>query len=437
MRAALRLSWRLRRAERGEAALPGLLAVAGFAVTSAAVLVVLGGLGAFIGRGEAGIGGEYAPLYVGLAQAAAVLLVVPILTLGGVAARLVVARRDARLASLRLAGATSGQVTVVALAEQALQAAVGAVLGSVAYAILLLPLSLLEFQGRRLGLGELWVGPLTLVGVVTGVVVLASVSGVLGLARVLVTPLGVAARTTPARLSLVRVGLVALVVVVWIVGFQAVAQLGVGMMLGFVALIVVGVNVVGPYLVMLAGWIVARLARTPATLLAARRIVDDPNATWRSVSALALGILVAALSSVGGALSAGPQMTPADRTLGIDIGTGALVALAILMVVAATSTGVVQAARVYDQRPQYRALALSGAPTGLLHRARLREVTIPLGVTVALGAAFPVLILLPLSSYIGVGLIVRTVVAIAVACGLLIAAVVASAPLVRTAARVG
>lgn len=438
MIAALRLSWRLRRTERGEAALPGLLAVAGFAVTSAAVLVVLGGHGAFSGRHQAGTGGSYSEMYVALATVAAVLLIVPILTLGGVAARLVVARRDARLATLRLAGATNGQVTVIALAEQALQAATGAALGALAYGVLLLPLSRLTFQGRPFHLAELWVGPLTVAAVVGGVVALALVSGVLGLARVVVTPLGVAARTTPARLSLVRVVFVAVVVVVWMLGFRALMDLSTGVVLGVLALVVVGVNVVGPYFVMLAGRGVARLARTPATLLAARRIADDPRSTWRSVSALGLGILVAALSSVGEILFGASEDAGAEeRLLGADMGTGALVALAILMVVAATSTGVVQAARVYDQRPQYRALALAGAPVELLHRARLREVTIPLGVTLALGATFPLLVLLPLSDYIGVGLVLRTVAAIAVACGLLVAAVLASAPLVGSAARAG
>lgn len=435
MSPALRLAWRLRRLERAESALPGALAVAAFAVTTAAVLVTLGGLFTFTARGEAGVGGEYAPLYVGLAYVAVALLIVPILTLGGVAARLTVTRRDARLSALRLAGATSGQVTVMTLAEQAMQAAVGAVLGTLAYGLLLLPLSLIGFQGRPLRPAEMWVGPGVLALVLGGVVILAIASGVAGLGRVVVSPLGVAARTTPARLSVLRVGFALALLVVWILGFQLLGNLGMGAMLAVLAAVVLAVDVVGPYLVMLAGHVVARAARTPATLLAARRIIDDPKATWRSVGALGLGILVAALSSVGGIMAASAEAGTEDRMLGADIATGSLIALTILMVVSATSTGVVQAARVYDQRPAYRALALAGAPLHILHRARMREVTFPLAVTVVLGATFPVLILLPFSGAIGIGLLLRTVAAIAMACALLVAAVLASRPLVERAAR--
>ncbi|WP_040158634.1 FtsX-like permease family protein [Mobilicoccus massiliensis] len=430
------LAWRLARHERRDTALPTMLSITAFAVTTAAILVTLGGVGAFESRAvHSSAAGHLGQVYLVLAYTAAVLLVVPILTLGSVAVRLTVSRRDARLATLRLVGATNGQVTVMTLAEQAVQAAVGAVAGAALYGVLLVPLSSLSFQGRHLSVAELWVGPLELLLVMLGVIVLAVLAGVSGLARVVVGPLGVVARTTPARLSIVRVLVAAAVVAVWVLGFTALGEQGMGVALGFLALVVLMVNVVGPFLVMVAGHIVAWFARTPATLLAARRIVDDPKATWRSVSALALGILVAALSSVGPMIASGDASEAEIRVLGEDIGTGSLVALTILTVVAATSTGVVHAARVYDQRPQYRALAYAGAPLPLLHRARLREVTIPVLVTVALGATFPLLILLPLTALIGIGLVVRTVVAVAVACALLVAAVLASRTLVDAAAR--
>jgi len=439
--APVALTWRLARHERADSALPTLLAVTAFGVATTAVLVTLGGVGAFAARAEAaaaaGAAGanDMASLYVVLAAVAATLLVVPILTLGSVAARLTVSRRDARLATLRLVGATGGQVTVMTLLEQAVQAALGALFGVGLYGALLLPLSLLEFQGRRLSVAELWVGMGRLGLVVAGVVALAVLSGVVGLAKVVVGPLGVVARTTPGRISALRLLVAAVVVGGWILGFQDLGRLGMGVVLVFLALLVLMVDLVGPFFVMIAGRVVASLARTPATLLAARRIIDDPRATWRSVSALGLGILVAALSSVGPMLTPPGDVDAQTRLLGQDIGTGSFVALTILTVVAATSTGVVHAARLYDQRPQYRALAYAGTPTALLHRARLREVTIPLGVTVVLGSAFPALVLLPMTSLLGVGLVIRTLVAIAASCALLITAVQLSRPLVDAAAR--
>lgn len=435
MIAAVRLAWHLRRQERAETALPGTLAVTGFAVTTAALLVTLGGVGAFESRAQGESAGELGVTYVVLAYIAAVLLVVPVMTLGSVAARLTVSRRDARLATLRLAGATTGQVTTMTLTEQAVQAALGALIGSVLYGVLLFPLSLLSFQGRALTPAELWVGPGLLLAVVAGVVALAVLSGVLGLARVVVSPLGVVGRTTPRRLSVLRVAVPAVILLVWIQGFGQLYQQGVGVVLALLAVVVMTVNLLGPFFVMLAGHIVARTATTPATLLASRRIVDDPKATWRTVSALALGILVAALSGVGEVLSRSAEADPEAMMLGRDIGTGSLVALAILTVVAATSTGVVHAARVYDQRPQYHALAYAGTPTALLHRARLREVTIPMAVTVVLGMTLPILILVPLAGLMGPGVVVRTIVAVAAACALLVAGVLASRPLVDAAAR--
>ena len=124
--------------------------------------------------------------------------------------------------------------------------------------------------------------------------------------------------------------------------------------------VVATVNLVGPYLVMLLGFVVARTSRRFPTLLAARRLVDDPRSTWRAVSAIGLGVIVAGLSTMvaGSRDAGGPE---GYEFLGPDMATGAYLTLAIIAVVSATSTGVVQAARVLDQREQYRALALAGA----------------------------------------------------------------------------
>ena len=146
--------------------------------------------------------------------------------------------------------------------------------------------------------------------------------------------------------------------------------------------VVATVNLIGPYLVMLLGFVVASASRRFPTLLAARRLIDDPRSTWRAVSAVGLGVIVAGLSTMvaGSGDAGGPE---GYEYLGADMATGAYLTLAIIAVVSATSTGVVQAARVLDQREQYRALALAGAGEPALHAARTREVALPLAVTVA------------------------------------------------------
>jgi hypothetical protein len=122
--------------------------------------------------------------------------------------------------------------------------------------------------------------------------------------------------------------------------------------------------------------------------------------------------------------------------LGPDMATGAYLTLAIIAVVSATSTGVVQAARVLDQREQYRALALAGAGEPALHAARTREVALPLAVTVAVAGGMVLALLVPFSSVIGPELLLRFGVAVVAAVGLMVAAVTVSRPLVRSVCRV-
>ena len=196
---------------------------------------------------------------------------------------------------------------------------------------------------------------------------------------------------------------------------------------------ILAVNAVGPFVVMVAGRLASRVAPTAATLLAARRIADDPKSTWRAVGALGLAVVVVGFTSLAEVDDPG---TPLERYLATDLGTGALVTLVVITIVGATSTGVVQAARVLDQREQYRALALAGTSEGSLHRARALEVALPLAMTIALAAGFVLVLMLPFSSALDGGLVVRFVVTSAVAGAVVLASVLASRSLVRTASRV-
>ena len=442
MRAATTLWWRLRRADAADNRVPGVLAVVSFAVATAALLVCVAGLSAFEARNTAppGRGAGLSidettlrDLYVTLAWIATTCMVIPILTLGGVAARLAIARRDQRLAALRLAGATSSQVTVMTLAEAAAQALVGALTGVVLYLAVLPLVARLTFQGRPFDLSELVLPLWQTAAVVGAVVVVAVVSGASSLARVAISPLGVAARTSPKRLSILRVLVAAAAGAAWVLVITPMKEperLTIVLVLGAMIL---AVNAVGPWVVMVAGRVAARLAPTAATLLAARRIADDPKSTWRAVGALGLAVVVVGFTSLAQVDEPG---TPLEAYLAADLGTGALVTLVIITIVGATSTGVVQAARVLDQREQYRALALAGTGERSLHRARALEVALPLAMTIALSAGFVLVLMLPFQSKLDGGLVVRFVVTSAVAGAVVLASVLASRSLVRTASRV-
>ncbi|MBA3019865.1 hypothetical protein [Propionicimonas sp.] len=367
------------------------LAVIAFAATSAVSLVVVGGLLAFIRRWQAGLAvGDTTPLvYVMLAGFAVLLLLVPLATLGAAAARLAMARRDARLAALRLAGATTGQVSTITLLDAGLQAATGSLIGVLGYLAVLPLVTTLSFQGRQLGLAELWVGFPLLGATVLGVAAVGLVSAASSLQRVVITPLGVAARTTRPKLSIGRL--------VFLVAAAAGAFLSINLMGslvglfvllvfgGFVALAMAVLNLIGPLVLQIVGRITASRARTAATLLAGRRIADDPKAAWRSVGGVAIATFIAGLTSLIGLFGGLNSVNEEERVLVVDLTTGGLLTLVIAGVLAAVSTGVMQAGRLIDQRQEYRNLVLAGTDTKTLDRARLRETSIPL--LAALGTA--------------------------------------------------
>jgi hypothetical protein len=443
VRAALSLWWRLRRAAAESDRGPSVLAVVSFAVATAALLVSVAGLSAFEARNTtpphasvAGLSIDAATLgelYVTLAWIATTCLVIPILTLGGVAARLAIARRDQRLAVLRLAGGTTGQVTLMTLAEAAAQALVGALAGVVLYVAVLPLVARLTFQGRTFELGELLL-PLWKTGlVVAAVVVVALLSGASSLSRVVVSPLGVAARTSPRRLSLLRLLVAAAAGAAWLLVITPMKEPDRVVIVLVLGAMILAVNAVGPWVVMVAGRVAARVAPTATTLLAARRIVDDPKSTWRAVGALGLAVIVTGFTSL---TSVDDSARGLERYLAADLSTGSFVTLAIITVVGATSTGVVQAARVLDQRDQYRALALAGTGQRSLHRARALEVALPLAVTIGVSAGFVLVLMLPFGSQLDSALVVRFVLTSVLAGAVVLASVLASRSLVRTASRV-
>lgn len=423
---SLRLWTMLRRGASATSRLPELLAILAFAVATGSMLVVLGGVHAMLGRFEAGVGDDLAQFYLILTVVASGLMVIGILTLGAQAARLTLARRNERLAALRLCGATVGQTSLITLYETLSQAVVGIVLGIGLYAGMLPLLSLISFQGIRLDISELWFGPWWLLGGVAAVVALALVSGTISLARVAITPLGVANRVTPKSVTVVRVVVAVGLLSSWPVLFE---------LLDIVALIVLAlgivltINLVGPWLVMMIGAVMARTARTAPTLLAARRILDDPRTAWRSCSAFALVIMLATLSSYGTLLA---RIDASQAMLAADLSTGAVITLVIVSIVAATSSGVIHASRVIDQAPVYRSLSLAGTEISVLDATRIREIMWPLAATALTAGSFAALLLVPLSLEMPLAL-PRFAIAVLGSAALTVLALTASRPLLRRA----
>ena len=246
-------------------------------------------------------GGSVERQYTAVASIAVVLLAVPLLVLVGAAARLGLARRDARLAALRLAGATPAQVVVMTAAETALAAAVGALVGALA-ALAAAPLAARVPLGRGTWYAADLLPPAPLLlALVLGVVAVAVVSSVVALRGVLTAPLGVAARTTPRRVGPWR----ALLFAALVAGFLVLSRRDVSAVLLLVvfAAVFATLAVVGPWVIALLGRLVVATSASTASLLAGRRLLDDPRGVWRTVGAVAMTGFVAgtlALFPTGG-----------------------------------------------------------------------------------------------------------------------------------------
>ncbi|GII91636.1 FtsX-like permease family protein [Sinosporangium siamense] len=326
--------------------------------------------------------------YQALALIATVLIVVPLLVFGGAAARLTVARRDQRLAALRLVGATPGQVVLMTVAEAMVVAFAGAVLGVVLYGAAAPALSRIEIGGGPWFAGDLWPGPLPLLAVVLAVPLLVGVSAVAGLRRVVVSPLGVAKRETPPGMRAVRVVVFLAVVAAFPV---RTAGVGVGVVAVMLGLVFLCVNLVGPWVVALIGRVTTRMARTPARLLAGRRLTDDPRSAWRTVSGVAMtGFVAGFIGLLTPGITSGEVEDPGVAMLIQDLKTGTIVVLTVSFLVAIASAGITAASSILDRRQTYALLRLAGTPLEVLDRARRAETLIPLtvmgGGSIATGA---------------------------------------------------
>lgn len=233
--------------------------------------------------------------YVHLTAIAAVLLIGPVLSLMGAAARLGNGRRNRRVALLRLGGMSRRQAIALTSAEAAVPAFAGALAGVAAAVPVAAALSYVPLQGRTFGLFQLMPSPAWLAGVVPGVVALAVVSALLQVRPAIADPLGVADAHAPKSLSWLRWGVIAAAGYAW----YQVSKPGSdgGGVLPMFAALAMAMSLIGPVLTSLAGKrLVSRFHRGRGgvrALLAGRRLVDDPRAAWRMVSGVAFAAFIA------------------------------------------------------------------------------------------------------------------------------------------------
>jgi hypothetical protein len=244
-------------------------------------------------------------------------LIFPLLILIGTATRLAATRREQRFAAMRLVGATPRQVAVVSAVEATVSAAAGTALGFVLFFLFRDRLAAVPFTGAPFFPSDLSLGPVGVLAVAVGVPAAAALAARFALRRVRISPLGVTRRVTPRpprayRLIPLLIGVAELG---WFVGRRPETTNGqiMAFLPGFL-IVMVGLVVAGPWLTMVGARLIARRASRPSTLIAARRLADDPRTGFRAVSGLMLALFVTsvAVGVIGTIVS--NRGTATDRT---------------------------------------------------------------------------------------------------------------------------
>jgi hypothetical protein len=250
----------------------------------------------------------------------AIAFLFPILILVGTATRLAAARREERYAALRLVGATSRQISVISSVDAVVSALVGVLAGIGIFLLLQPALADTAITSARYFADEVTPTTAGYLLVLIGVPAASAIAALVSLRRVRISPLGVSRRVTPPRPSAWRI----LPLVAGIVLFAMGAAMTNSRRIGgpiFPGLIIVMIGLVvgGPWLTAEGARLFGRFAGGASSLLAARRLGDNPKAAFRSVSGLVLavflGTVLAGLLPAVEAISASPRANALNEVL--------------------------------------------------------------------------------------------------------------------------
>jgi hypothetical protein len=307
-----------------------------------------------------------------------VLCVVPLIVFIATASRVAAGRRDQRLAALRLAGATQNQVRLLAAADAAFGAGLGALLGTALF-----------LTGRAVLLGiahgelrAITVAVLPPFAFAAGALLLlvagTAAGAALAMRSLLITPLGVvrrAPRRRPRPWGVLLLG-------VGLGGFASAAlrgmpnNLGGDAVLGIsLAMAMFGLVSCGTWLTSLTGRCAARVARGPALLLAGRRLEDEPRAQARAMSSVVLTVAAATVALV--VLRDFQQTDGASRDFYVRGFGLAAVGMVFSLVIAAGGLLLTTLEGMLERRRTLASLRAAGVPLTTLNRAVLLQVGLP------------------------------------------------------------
>ena len=232
---------------------------------------------------------------------AALAILFPLLILINTATRLSATRREERYAAMRLVGATPHQINIIASVDAILGSLLGAILGTVSFVLVRPAIANISFSGVKFFSNYVTPTAWAYVGMIVLVPIIAAVASIISLRRVQISPLGVSRKVTPKKPK--GWGLIPLVIGIILFPYAATnanGNKGGGpglLMLGFL-LILLGITLSGSWLMMRLTEVLARFARSAPSLLAARRLSDDPKRAYRTISGLVLAVFIGSVVAV-------------------------------------------------------------------------------------------------------------------------------------------
>ena len=229
---------------------------------------------------------------------AAVGALAPVAVFVATATRMSAARREQRLAALRLVGATPAQVARLAVVEALIATGAGGV-GGVALFVATRPLI------ARIPLDEMTWWPESIAPPLPAAVLLFAAIQVVGAAaalvamrRLTISPLGVQRRSAvppPTARRLAPLGLAVVALLAAVAWYRTDPGRSLPLAAAGLAFagVVGGIALAGPWLTAIVGRSLHRLPGTAATLLAGRRLADDPRGSFGAIAGVIMAVFVA------------------------------------------------------------------------------------------------------------------------------------------------
>ena len=252
-----------------------------------------------------------------VAAIGAIATLVPVLLLIAIVTDLGAAQRAERFATLRLIGATPGQVARIAATETAATTLLGALLGVGAYLALIPVAARIVISSSRFFPRDLLASPVVIAATVLGTTLGASAVAWWRTRRAGIGPLGASRERSerpPRPLSLLPLlaGLAGLAAVRVVPRDSEASGTVIGCLLvGSFSLTMLGLLWAGPLLTSWSARLARRGARSAAQVISLGRLAQHPRAAFRAVGGLVVAVYAVTLFAVAITAAAGTT-TPAQ-----------------------------------------------------------------------------------------------------------------------------